>query len=354
VHESRHFTEPAIARLRESHALKKLIGGSPSFQRAISGIPKLARGQAPVVINGETGTGKELVAEALHYCGPRAGHPFVAVNCGSLTDTLLEDELFGHERGAFTDARSARRGLLVQADRGTLFLDEVDSLTPRAQVALLRVLQDRTFRALGSERERSVDVRFLAASNRPLDELVESSHFRSDLYFRLCVLTVELPPLRERVEDVLLLADHFLAKHAPRGEPPHGFTAEAEHALLAHGWPGNVRELENVVLRARTVASGDRITPDELGLRPPHAPPRPFELLAARPDALQGFQEAKREALEAWERQYLTRLLRRHAGNVSRASRAAKKERNDLKRLLKKYDLEPVHFSGDDRDMSGD
>jgi len=338
-----------IERLRQSQALLKPVGGSPAFVRAIACIPALARGDAAVVISGETGTGKELVARALHYAGPRAPYPFVAVNCGSLTDTLLEDELFGHERGAFTDARAARNGLLVHAEHGTVFLDEVDSLTPRAQVALLRVLQDKTFRVLGSPRERQVDVRFVAASNSPLPALVKGGSFRSDLFYRLSVLTIELPPLRERRDDVLLLARHFLAKHGQGGTAE--LSPAAERALLAHPWPGNVRELENVILRAQTLACGGRITPLDLGLDAvpsygpaPDAAPRSAEAPAASVEGLP-FQEAKRVALEAFEREYLTRLLHSHGGNVSSAARSAGKERNDLRRLLKKHRLDPVGFA---------
>jgi DNA-binding NtrC family response regulator len=346
-------TESAIKNLRESQALLNLVGLAPTFVRAVGCIPALARGDAAVVISGETGTGKELVARALHYAGPRAPYPFVPVNCGSLTDTLLEDELFGHERGAFTDARTARSGLLVHAERGTLFLDEVDSMTPRAQVALLRVLQEKTFRVLGSSSERRVDVRFIAASNTPLLSLVQRGLFRGDLYYRLAVLTVDLPPLRHRAEDVLVLARHFLAKHAPGAG--YELSAAAERALLAHDWPGNVRELENRMLRAQTLCAGGRIAPDDLGLcastgddfpLPSASEPQPLETAA--------FQEAKRAAVDAFEREYLTRLLRAHGGNVSSAARTAGKERNDLRRLLKKHRLDPMRFAAFGADARGE
>ncbi|HEU4880750.1 MAG TPA: sigma-54 dependent transcriptional regulator [Longimicrobium sp.] len=341
-------TEHAIKNLRQSQALLNLVGLAPTFVRAIASIPAMARGDAAVVISGETGTGKELVARALHYAGPRAPYPFVPVNCGSLTDTLLEDELFGHERGAFTDARTSRSGLLLHAERGTLFLDEVDSMTPRAQVALLRVLQEKTFRVLGSSHERRVDVRFIAASNTPLLSLVQRGLFRSDLYYRLAVLTVDLPPLRHRPEDVLVLARHFLAKHAPGAG--HALSAAAERALLAHDWPGNVRELENRMLRAQTLCAGERIAPDDLGLSASTEEVFPLpsaSTSATDPQPLESaaFQEAKRAAVDAFEREYLTRLLRAHGGNVSSAARTAGKERNDLRRLLKKHRLDPLRFA---------
>jgi two-component system response regulator GlrR len=349
-------TEKVIESLRDSQALSRLVGCSPRFLRAIGCIPALAKGDAAVVIEGETGTGKELIARALHYAGPRAPFPFVAVNCGSLTDTLLEDELFGHERGAFTDAKSARDGLLMRAERGTLFLDEVDSLTPRAQVALLRVLQDKTFRALGSARERRADVRFIAATNMPLRALVSKGVFRSDLFYRLCVLTIELPPLRDRREDILLLAQHFIAKHQRSATSLQDFSPAAERALLAHDWPGNVRELENVIIRAQTLATDARITPDDMGLEASSAEPAQQFGAAhgAAPAVPRTFQEAKRAVVDAFEFDYLTRLLQSHGGNVSSAARSARKERRDLRRLLRKHRLDPVRFSATGRAGVGD
>ncbi len=342
-------TNRVIEGLRDSHALAKLVGVSSPFVRAIASIESMAKGDAAVVITGETGTGKELVARALHYAGPRASHPFVAVNCGSMPDSLLEDELFGHERGAFTDARAAREGLLVHAERGTLFLDEVDSLTPRAQVALLRVLQDKTFRALGSTRERRVDVRFVAATNTPLRALVQAGSFRSDLFYRLCVLMVELPPLRDRRDDVAILARHFLAKHARGDDAPHELTAAAERALMAHDWPGNVRELENVILRALALSTSRHVTPEDLGLETPSitSPPSADVIDDTALDG-QTFGDAKRAAVHAFERAYLIRLLKTHGGNVSSAARAANKERHDLRRLLKKHRLDRLRFSAPD------
>jgi DNA-binding NtrC family response regulator len=342
---NRDRTESLIEEMRASQALRRLVGTAPSFVRAISCVPALARGDAAVVINGETGTGKELIARALHYVGPRAAYPFVPVNCGSLTDTLLEDELFGHERGAFTDAKYARTGLLLQAERGTLFLDEVDSLTPRAQVALLRVLQDKTFRTLGSSRERRSDVRFIAASNTPLRSLMRSGAFRSDLFYRLCVLSIELPPLRERREDILLLAQHFLVRHARSGTKPPELAPVAERALLAYDWPGNVRELENVIIRAVTLATDARITLDDLGLDVTTEALSHAGAADAHAAETPAFQEAKRAVIDAFELEYLTRLLRAHGGNVSSAARAARKERRDLRRLLKKHRLDPLRFT---------
>jgi two-component system, NtrC family, response regulator GlrR len=338
-----------VALLRNHEALSRLVGSAPRFLDAIERLPSIARNAATVVVTGETGTGKELIARAVHYLGPRAAHPFVPVNCGALPDTLLEDELFGHERGAFTDARDKRAGLLSQAERGTLFLDEIDSLTPRAQVALLRVLQGGTYRALGGDRERPVDVRFVAATNASLCALVRGGHFRSDLYYRLCVLAIDLPPLREREEDILPLARHFLSKYHGAEPPPH-LSADAERALVAYSWPGNVRELENVIQRSTAMTAADMITEADLGLAASagegapipqdHATPG-----ADRPDSqLPPFNEAKRAVVDAFERDYLRQALRAHRGNVSRAAQSARKERRDFGRLLKKHQLDPREF----------
>ena len=347
-HESA-WIESAVVSLRDRHTAARLVGDAPRFRKAIERLPAIARNNGTVVISGETGTGKELVARAVHYLGPRAAHPFVPLNCGALPDTLLEDELFGHERGAFTDARDRRAGLLSQAERGTLFLDEVDSLTPRAQVALLRVLQEGTYRALGGEREHAADVRFVAATNAPLLELVCAGRFRRDLYYRLCVLTINLPPLRDREEDILRLARHFLAKHH-RGPAPLALADDAERALLAYSWPGNVRELENVIQRAAALTTTAQVTADDLALTPeaPRAADETALEHAAPPcdpcAPLPPFNEAKRAVVEAFERGYLERLMRAHRGNVSRAALSARKERRDFGRLLKKHQLDPREF----------
>jgi DNA-binding NtrC family response regulator len=337
-------TEQAIERLREAQALSRFIGDAGCFLDIVARLPLLARTDASVVISGETGTGKELAARALHYLGSRAERPFVPVNCGSLPDNLLEDELFGHERGAFTDARSRRAGLIVQAHGGTLFLDEVDSLTPRAQVALLRVLQDRTIRALGAERVQIVDVRFIAATNAELMTLVHAGSFRSDLYYRINVINLTLPPLRERGDDVILLARHFLRHFNTDESRRFVLTAEAEDALRAHRWPGNVRELENTIQRAIAFAASREITPGDLGLA---GSPAPGVTASSWPLGLndQPFRDAKRAVVEAFEREYVSQLLRSSGGNVTRAAQSAHKERRDFGRLIRKYELDPQRFS---------
>lgn len=346
-----------IDRLQRAHTLGKLVGDAPAFRAAISRLPAIARADATVLLNGETGTGKELVARAIHYLSERRTESFTAVNCGSLPDTLLEDEFFGHERGAFTDARTQRSGLLSQADGGTLFLDEVDALSPRGQVSLLRVLQDRTYRALGSSRERHSDIRVIGATNAELWPLVEQKAFRSDLFYRLSVLTMRLPALRDRPEDVLPLTHHFLLKVTPSDRGPFRLSAESKDALLDHEWPGNVRELENAVLRAVSLCEGDTITPDDLGIlsaRPaparstgtrtvPHAAGE-REVLRQSFDLSRSFGDLKRETVAAFELEYLRLLMTSCGGNVSRAARKARKERRDLRRLLHKHQLDPRAF----------
>jgi DNA-binding NtrC family response regulator len=332
--------ETLVDRLRDSGALAKLVGRAPSFLKAIAQLPAMSKSEATVLIRGETGTGKELVARAIHYLSSRAAYPFVALNCGSLPDTLLEDELFGHERGAFTGAHTRREGLIAEAKKGTLFLDEVDTLSAKAQVDLLRVLQDKRFRAVGSSVEREADVRVVAATNAQLDHLVRASSFRADLYYRLCIFTVNLPPLRERKEDILALAAHFVEKHGKAHRPELKLSTEACAALMDWDWPGNVRELESAILRAIHLSEGDAIETADLAL---HAPADKAQASVAEPRAL-SFQAAKRKAIEAFERDYLSRLMADQTGNISQAARIAGKDRSDLGKLLKKHSLDAKGF----------
>ena len=336
-----------VKRLRDSQGLANLVGEAPAFVAAILRIPVMARSERTVMISGETGTGKEIVARAIHYLSDRAPYPFVPINCGSLPDTLVEAELFGHEAGAFTDARGRRAGLIEEAERGTVFLDEVDQLSYRAQVALLRVLQDKFFRPLGSAEERHANVRFLAASNASLTEVVRSRAFRPDLYYRLSVFEVVLPPLRERRTDILLLAQHFVRKHSSPDKLPLNFSAAAQGALLASDWPGNVRELENAVIRSIEFCEGGSIEVADLGLNAgtsgDYETPKVNDSIA--PTGASTFQELKKRTIEAFERQYLTKLMTEQRGNIARASRISGKERRDLSKLLKKHSIDPKLFT---------
>ncbi len=346
--------EAVIAHLRDTLVLMNLVGQSPAFLKALAPLAATANSEATVLLEGETGTGKELVARALHYLSPRAAFPFVTVNCGCLPETLLGDELFGHERGAFTDAHVGRAGLLAQAEKGTLFLDEVDSLPRKAQVALLRVLQEKKYRRLGDAAEQQADVRVIAACNTPLDRQVTAGTFRADLYYRLCLFYMRLPPLRQRREDILPLATHFLMKHAPKGRCALQLTLEACTALLSYDWPGNVRELENVVLRASHLCHTDTIDVQDLGpashtQRPtnhtpdlsPEWPTNNAHAFSTEKCTLKGL---KKQLIDRFERDYLCRLLVGHHGNVTQAARAAGKERRELGKLLRKYGIDPRSF----------
>jgi DNA-binding NtrC family response regulator len=353
--------ETLIAQLREAMTVARLVGRSPAFLTAVAHLIPVARSGSAVLISGETGTGKELVARAVHYLSDRAARPFVAFNCGALPDSLLEDELFGHERGAYTGAHASRKGLVAAAAGGTLFLDEVDGLTPRAQTALLRLLQEKTFRLLGSAEEQRADVRVITATNADLDRSMAAGAFRTDLYYRLCVFRFHLPALRERPEDILLLAEHFLRKHAlPNGIMPR-LSDSARAALTQYDWPGNIRELENGILRAIHLSPDGVIEEADLAL--PGWPPtdaippalaataEPEQSSAALADAaapaepLESMRVAKRRVVEEFEKKYLARLIIEHAGNVTRAAQAAGKERRELGKLLKKYDITPSRMS---------
>jgi two-component system response regulator GlrR len=336
--------DPRRPALRDQ-VISKLVGRAPSLLRMIEQIPAVAASDAPVLIAGETGTGKELVARAIHYLSPRAESPFVAVNCGALPDTLLEDELFGHERGAFTSADSRRAGLIEQAERGTLFLDEVDTLAAKAQVDLLRVLQEKKYRAIGSSREREACVRIVAATNVPVGQLLQTGGFRPDLYYRLCVFLFDIPPLRARKDDIPALAGHFLRKHTPAGKPCMQLSSHATTALLAWAWPGNVRELENAIIRGIHLGRDGVIEAADLGLA------------AVAPEKTSScgssFCAMKRAAIEIFERSYLSNLMSEHRGNVSNAARASGKERRDLGRLLQKYQLDPKSFRVPNHELPG-
>jgi DNA-binding NtrC family response regulator len=328
--------EGSVERSVQERALSQLIGTSPAFLAALACLPAIARSHAPVLISGETGTGKELVARAIHYLSARSGHPFVAVNCGSLPDTLVESELFGHERGAFTSATTARKGLLAQADQGTILLDEIDTLPHKGQIALLRVLQEKTYRPLGSSTEYAVNLRVIAATNRTIGACLQDGYFRADFFYRISIFTIDMPPLRDRAEDILPLARHFVAKHADPERAKPVLTPQASEALVNHRWPGNVRELENAMIRAIYLADGRDIEPQDLrvGSQASEAPvPR-----------LGPMRAMKRTTIERFEREYLARLMVEHQGNVTQAARTACKERRDLGKLLKKYRLDPDQF----------
>ena len=329
---------------------KTLIGTSRCFLQITGMIPLLSTSKSTVLISGETGTGKELFARALHYSGERKGKPFVPVNCAALPDHLVENELFGHSKGAFTGALIEKPGLFQEANGGTLFLDEINSLSMMVQSKLLRVLQDQEFRPLGSTKSRTVDVKIIAATNTDLRYLVETRQFREDLFYRLNVLSAVLPPLRDRKEDILLLAGHFLkvyAKEFGRGAIVIGHSARAK--LMGYAWPGNVRELQGVMQRAVAMASGETLEVEDLDLPENEGPELagPTMRLVSRglvsDDA--SFQAMKTKVIEEFELAYLSELLSSYHGNISKAARAAKKERRAFQRLLRKHGLDRRVFS---------
>jgi len=252
-------------RLSERHRIHSIIGASPAMQKVFDVVLQVAPSRASVLITGESGTGKELIAAAIHEHSPRAGGPFVKLHCAALAETILESELFGHERGAFTGAVSRRDGRFQQADGGTLFLDEIGEISPQTQVKLLRFLQEREFERVGGNQTIKVDVRIIAATNRDLLQHVKDGKFREDLYYRLNVVSMNVPPLRDRPSDIPLLAAHFLRKYSQANEKTiAGFSDEALERLARYAWPGNVRELENAVERAVVVARGEQISAADL------------------------------------------------------------------------------------------
>ncbi|MGO9991370.1 MAG: sigma-54 interaction domain-containing protein [Steroidobacteraceae bacterium] len=318
----------------------ELIGRSRLFRHVLTLIEKFAACEYAVLVQGETGTGKELAARAIHYLGARRAYPFIPANCGALPDALVESELFGHVRGAFTDAREARPGIIAQARGGTLFLDEIEAMAPRAQVALLRFLQDGEYRPVGGTAAIKADVRVIGATNVDLNALVRRGAFRSDLLFRLNVLNLSLPALRDRAGDVMVLAEHFLDRfNRESKQPAKSLHAESASALNAHGWPGNIRELENLMLRRYLLESGSIIhirSVDEAHDR--HDVPRPPDPPAS------GFKTAKARAVAAFEQSYITALLSRSGGNLSLASRLSGKDRSDLCKLLRKHGIDRQQF----------
>jgi len=324
----------------EELALLDLVGESPAWKATLHLLRRIADGDATTLIEGETGTGKELVARAIHQLSRRRDFPFIPLNCGALPDNLLETELFGHEKGAFTDARERRDGLVAEARGGTLFLDEVEAMTPRAQVVLLRFLQDQTYLPVGGRAVATADVHIVAASNANLHELVERQQFRRDLLFRLCVLQLHLPRLRDRAGDVTLLARCFLERLSRTHQrPPRRLSAQARAVLEAHDWPGNVRELEGVVLREFLMHDGDG---DELTiLRPLSGGTSPTGASVHHPV---DFKHAKAKAVSEFEKTYLRQLLGFAHGNVSLAARLSRKDRGALNKLVKKHGIDTDEF----------
>ena len=315
------------ARLREKvtqlATVSPIIGRSRSMEHVMELVGTVAETDASVVIRGESGTGKELIARAIHAASPRRFFPIVAVNCGAIPETLLESELFGHEKGAFTGAHYRRKGKIELANGGTLFLDEIGEIPAKMQVDLLRVLESHRFTRLGGAQEIESDFRLVCATNRDLEALVREGKFREDLYYRIHVFAIDVPPLRERGEDIPILVEHFIEKFCrAMGKAPRSLSDEARELLQSHDWPGNVRELENAIERAMVVGTTGKIRPEDLPLRAEPAGARPRD-----------------RSLESLESEHIERVLREEAGNVSQAARVLGIDRGTLYNKIKKYGI---------------
>jgi DNA-binding NtrC family response regulator len=321
----------------------RLIGNSPAFREVVRLIEKMASCDAPVLIEGETGTGKELAARALHYQGKRHGKPFIPINCGAIPDALFENEIFGHKKGAFTDAKENQPGFVALADSGTLFLDEVEALTSKGQVALLRFMQDQQYRPLGGGRELNANVRIITASNADLTRLVDRGQFRKDLFFRLKILHLELPPLRERKGDVQLLAEHFVHLYSVQsGQPVKTLHPDTLAWFESYGWPGNIRELENLIYREFLLSEGP-----EIHIKPWVQRQTERRKLPDRRRFLRNghdFLQAKAKVIEEFEKRFLMSVLAEAHGNVSLAAKLAHKERSALGKLIKKHGIDKNQY----------
>ncbi len=313
----------------------KLIGQSPTFLSEVSKIPLVAKCDAGVMISGETGTGKELCARAIHNLSNRSGKPFIPVNCGAIPVELAENELFGHERGAYTNAATAQCGLIQEAEGGTLFLDELDSLPLLAQVKLLRFLQEREYRPLGSSKTRQADVRVVAATNVDFEKAIKSGQLRQDLYFRLNIIPITLPPLRRRLEDIRLLSDYFRMKYAVNfNKPVTSISPNAMQKLVMYDWPGNVRELEHVIQRAVMLCEFSTIRAEDIQVSQFSTSP-----------VMESFKRAKENVVKQFERNYLQSLLLAYQGNISKAANAAQKNRRAFWELLRRHGLDARQFT---------
>jgi DNA-binding NtrC family response regulator len=322
-----------VARLQreveEKYGLGNIIAKSQSMRDVVSMVQRIAGSNASVLITGESGTGKELVARGIHYNSSRTAGPFVGVNLAAVPEGLIESELFGHKRGAFTDARSDKPGLFVEADGGTIFLDEIGELALPLQAKLLRVLQEHEVRPLGATKNQHVDVRVVAATNKNLETMLADGSFREDLYYRLNVIHLDLPPLRSRPEDIVPLAEHVLAQLGARQTPPRRMrlSPEAQHLLLAYHWPGNVRELMNVLERGVALCQGELIADDDL----------PGHVRERRPADFLGAAVARRMSLSELEREFIEAVLADEAGNKTRAAQRLGLDRKTLYRKLDEY-----------------
>jgi len=319
-----------------------LVGASAAMRKLRASLERLGEQDVPILIQGESGTGKELVARALHDRGARRRKRFVALNCGAIPESLIDSELFGHTKGAFTGATADRAGVFVEADGGTLFLDEIGDMPLAVQARLLRVLQESEVRPVGSSGVRKVDVRVIAASHVDLGTAVEQGRFRQDLYYRLNVVVLRVPGLREKLDDLPLLAAHFLRKHG--GDKPPSLSPDALDAMTSYGWPGNVRELENAVLHAIALHHGEVIGAESLPAAVVGRQRVVGTGTAGDEDVLEPLTEAKRRASAAFEKRYLIKVMEKSKGSVSEAARLAGLDRTNFRRLLQRHGIDPAAF----------
>lgn len=319
------------AQLQERYTLDNIVYGSPKMEEVMGLVARVAPSHATILIRGESGTGKELVANAIHYASPRSGKPLVKVSCSALPETLLESELFGHEKGAFTGATQKRIGRFEEADGGTIFLDEIGDLSPGIQVKLLRILQDKEFQRLGLNLTLKADVRVIAATHRNLEEAMKSGNFREDLYYRLNVISIHLPPLRDRRGDIPLLIDYFLKKYSKENQKPiSDISKEVRALLLRYPFPGNVRELENLIERAVVLCREEMITTPDL----------PFHLREEKSEKEWGFPKKEKslpESLEEVERDLIIKALHQHHGIQTKAAESLGISERVLRYKMKKY-----------------
>lgn len=333
-------TGPPKNDLFNSLRIAQVVGQDPAFLDVISKIKKIGNTDITILMSGETGVGKEVCARALHYISNRYDRPFIPVNCGAIPATLIENEFYGHDKGAYTDARNKQLGLVAEAEGGTLFLDEINSLPLPAQSKLLRLLQDKTYRPLGLPKDLKSDVRIIASTNVNLWDAIQAGFFREDLFYRLNVITLRIPPLRERASDIPILADHFLKRYCKEYKKEmKSLSSAAILKMMHYHWPGNIRQLENIMQQAILFTQGSVIPSECLNL--------PISENDAKHDVqleLLSFKEAKRKVIAKFEKEYVVKLLNMCGGNITQAARKAQKDRADFNKLVKKYNIAPDSY----------
>jgi two-component system, NtrC family, response regulator GlrR len=336
IYESQKERESAKESLKRKFGLRQILGKSKAIKKLREDINRISSCDVNVLITGESGTGKELFARAVHYLGSRSGKPFIPVNCGAIPENLFENELFGHVKGAFTDASFQQIGLVKEAEGGTLFLDEIGTVSPYIQIKLLRLLQDREYKPLGDSKHLKADIKIVTATNTNLINLVKSHTFREDLFYRLNVVPFHIPPLRERKEDIPILVEHFVNKYSREyNKTIKEFSENAMNVFICYPWPGNVRELENKIQQLVVMSASSVISHKEIQLTTKESTSK---------EAALEFKVAKKKVIDEFEKNYLVRLLNEYKGNMIIAARRSGKSRTALWNLLKKHNLSPKQF----------